>query len=79
MMESFRKMITFQAGHVTSADRRWGLGGGLQEWKAAWNLSCGPYAHLAANPCYLYLQGRSEKAEMRIGFPQTQTSVTPYS
>lgn len=21
-----RKMITFQAGHVTSADRRWGVG-----------------------------------------------------
>ena len=33
MMESSRKMITFQAGHVTSADRRLGGGWGLRDWE----------------------------------------------
>lgn len=54
----------------------WGVGGDCGNGKAAWDLSCGLYTHLAANLCYLYLQGRSEKAEMWLGSHQTQTSVT---
>lgn len=75
MIEDPMKKTTFPAGHVSGANKR---GRRFQEWKVGWALICGllPISQLAANPCYLYSKGRSEKAETWLGFHQTRGSAT---